>query len=337
MEIIIFGILILLIICFLVFSLIPFKQSSKNIQVQGPNNLNTSSVIISKNSDFQVNSSATFQGLFYLENLQKTSVLTPCSTTDPSLPNCDTGRYSLCSCAGSDCSRCRHVGYSPIININGVGVLEILNAPDASRQGKAQVQFTIRTQSAGQLVDNSNNLINPDTNAIDVSGTTVDVNRSGSTIDVSGKQFQYIETFVLPTILYQKWTMITISREGRRFDFYYNDRLVLSKYASTNIYNLTANEDITIGNTNINGSSGYFTIYPTIQSAIDIAKQYSSFVNTRGSPLFDKDTPTIANSVFSLDRLSQIGVPSLCPSGDCITTPTNPPSKPFYEWSSSYA
>ena len=35
----------------------------------------------------------------------------------------------------------------------------------------------------------------------------------------------YIETFVLPPLPFQKWTMITINREGRRFDIYYNSTL----------------------------------------------------------------------------------------------------------------
>ena len=333
MEIIIFGTLILLIIIFLIFSLIPFKQASKDIEAQGPYDLNKENKIYTKNSDFQTNSSVTFQGFVYLENLQKTGTFTPCSSTDNSLPKCDTGRYSLCTCTGADCSSCNHQGYTTLLNINNLGKLEVLNAPDASRQGKAQVQFTIRTQSSGNISGTNN----PDINPKESTNIVTDKDSSGNTIDISANQFQYIETFVLPTIPYQKWVMISISREGRRFDFYYNDKLVLSKYASANIYNLTANTDIVVGNSSINGSSGFFTLYYSIQPAVNIAKQYSSFVNTRGSPLFDRDVPTIANSVLSLDRIGEFSIPSLCPSNDCINTPTNPPSKPYYEWSSSYA
>jgi hypothetical protein len=44
---------------------------------------------------------------------------------------------------------------------------------------------------------------------------------------------------------------------------------------------------------------------------------------------------------LSLDRISGSAgipnIPSICSSGDCIQSPITPPSKPYYEWSSSYA
>lgn len=342
MEVYIFGGLITFIIIFIFFTLYPIQTNvSKLVQKEGPYNLNNiETKLYDDNSDFIKNNSVTFQGFFYLENKQKSPMYTPCSTTDPSKPNCDTGRYALCSCEESDCSKCDHKGYYPLINLNGVVIAEIMNVPDASRQGKALIQLKIRTQSSGRISDNSGNTYNPDMNSRDTGNTRDTLNSSDEISSNNLGKYQYIETFVLPNVPYYKWFMLTISREGRRFDIYYNDQLILSKYTSTNIYNDTvSNPTIKIGDRYLDGQAGLITLYPNILSASDIATTYSSMINTRGSPLFKLTTPTfvLGTNVPSLDRLNQINVPSLCPSGDCLVKPTNPPSKPFYEWSTEYA
>jgi hypothetical protein len=141
--------------------------------------------------------------------------------------------------------------------------------------------------------------------------------------------------------------MITINRDGRRFDIYYNDTLVLSKLASSPLYTgVLINSDIIVGNEKLNGSYGFFTLYSSLQSAVNISKQYKSFISTRESPLFDRAPPTIdwknlSMGTISLDHLSSpsISLPSLglCIGSDCINSATTPPAKPFYEWKSSYA
>lgn len=339
MELYIFGGITILILIFLFFTLYPFKTSIKTVQKQGPYDLNNKEKkLYDDETNFIKNPSSTFQGFFYLENKQKPKIYTPCSSTDPSKVNCDTGRYSLCSCVEADCSICEHKGYFPLINLNGTVIMELMNVPDASRQGKAHVQLKVRTQSSGRISDNSGNTYNPDISSKNT-GDTVDTVDSGDDItsNPAGK-YQYIETFVLPNIPYNKWFMITISREGRRFDIYYNSKLILSKHTSTNIYNDTvANKSIKIGDTNLDGKAGFFTLYPTILSGSEIASMYSSMVNTRGSPLFDTAPPTIFGNLPSLDNMNQVSVPSLCPSGDCLVQPTTAPSMPFYEWSTQYA
>ena len=319
-----FIVLVLIIITLLILSFVPLPNSyGSNVNLIGPYDLNVSkNQFNSKN--FILNNSTTFQGFFYLEKLQKTAVTTSCSPTDPSSLNCNTGRYSLCACNGSDCSQCIHKGFIPIINFNDILSLEVLGAPDGGRQGKASVQLTIKTESSGSI-DSSGNPINPEFHASDATGGSTSVSSV------------YIETFVLPPVPFQKWFMITITKVGRRFDIYYNDTLVLSKQASTVLYHNITSPNISIGNSMVNGSSGYFTLYNSAQSAIDISKQYKSFINTRGSPVFGANSPTIGFTTFSLDRLpstfGNVSVPSLCGSGDCITTVSNPPSKPYYEWS----
>jgi hypothetical protein len=321
LEFLVFGILILMIITFLVLTFIPIPFTSLSVQAEGPFNLNKSNNIFNS-EDFLNSSSSTIQGLFYISDFQKTGITTPCSSTDPSLPNCDSGRYALCACDNTDCSRCAHTGYVSLVNINNIINLEVLGSPDSSRQNKAAIQLTIKTQTSGLIEDASQNTVNPSTHAVG-DGTS-----SVSQI--------YIETFILPPIPYQKWIMISISREGRRFDIYYNNTLVLSKYASTNLYSEIPESFIRVGNETINGKSGFFNLYKSIQSAANISTQYNSFVNTRGSPLFSSAPPTVSFDV-SVPSLGVPNLPSICSSGDCIKSPTNPPAKPYYTWTSSYA
>lgn len=306
MEIIIFSGLILIILTLLILTFIPLPFGTINVQNKGPYDMHANTKLFTT-PNFLTNSSVTFQGFIYLQQLQKTVITTACSSTDNSLPDCDTGKYSICGCVSGDCKKCIHQGYIPILDINNICTLEILGAPDGGRQGKAMVQFTVKTQSSGNETDIPN---------------------------------IYVETFVLPPLNFQQWTMITISRDGRRFDFYYNDQLVLSKQTSTVLYNSSLSPNIVLGNNAVNGSSGYFNLYTTIQTAEQIRSQYNSFVDTKKTPLFDQSIPSNIKpilGIFGQNIIPSYTLPSLCSSGDCLGNPVNPPANPYYEWSSSYA
>ena len=283
----------------MIFTFIPMPFTGLNVQNSKTYGLEKENKVL-KSSFFQDSGSSCFQGFFYLESLQKTGITTPCtsSAVDPTLPNCNTGRYALCVCGGvsnNNCSNCSHQGYISLLNMNNkVIVLEALGAPDASRTSVSDINSDV-----------------------------------------------YIETFVLPPIPFQKWFMITINREGRRFDIYYNGTLVLSKHTSANIYPTITSDEIIVGNTMLNGSSGFFNIYNSLQTASSIQNYYKSVTNTRGSPLFNQNPPDIAYTSLSLDRLSinagLPNIPSVCSSGDCISSPKLPPSNPYYYWNTNYA
>lgn len=335
MEIYIFSGIIILILGLLILVFVPIPFTGLNVQDNNSYSLNTKTTIFNSTS-FQDKGSCSFQGFLYLESLQKTGTATPCTTSasDPTLPNCNTGRYSLCACGGpvgNECTNCTHQGYIPIININNVIVLEGLGAPDASRQGKASVQLTIKTQSSGKIQDNSGGTLNPVKRARDTVGTNTEDQYSEI----------YIETFVLPPLPFQKWTMITINREGRRFDIYYNNTLVLSKHTTANVFPRVIDKTVKVGNPALNGACGFFSIYDTIQNAKAIEGQYNSLTTTKGSPLFNNNPPDIAFTKLSLDRLSSgsgvPNIPSLCSSGDCINSPRVAPAKPYYNWHTNYA
>jgi len=339
-EYLIFGTIILATLLFFILTLVPFPFGSSSVEDKGSFDLNKStklekiSVPTSTNQNvFQINTSVSFQGFVYLTNIQKTAVSTPCTTTDASGsdPNCTTGRYSFCKCAATDCSSCidsstqTHTGYVPLFNINNVCILEVLGAPDASRQGRASTQLVLKTELAGDASANAYNTPNP-----------LPAQPAAPAAPIPPSKNLYIETFVLPSIPYQKWTLITISRDGRRYDIYYNNRLVLSKYSSSMLYQQAQTNDVTVGHSTLNGTCGFFTMYKTIQSAEQIAQQYNSFITTRGDPIFDINPPTFNLAVMPDISVSGVGFPSLCSSDNCIDSIMLPRAKPMYEWSSEY-
>ena len=309
----IYIVIIICIILFIVLYFIQLPGTNLNVEKKGPYNLYEPGgrKLFTNNNFFKTNTSVSFQGFFYLEGLQKTGIVRNCPTDASGCADSDTGRFNICECQINDCSRCRHSEYISLLDINGeTTVLEILPSPDAGRQNKAYTQLTIKTQATNNL---------------------------------------QIETFVLPPLPFQKWIMVTINRDGRRFDIYYNDTMVLSKLASAPLYTGAVSSDILVGSKDLSGSCGFFTVYSTSQTATDISRQYNTFTSTRDSPLFDVNPPTmdwknLSVSTMSLDTVApakasipSFGLSSLCVGSDCIGSATNPPAKPYYEWRSSYA
>jgi len=134
----------------------------------------------------------------------------------------------------------------------------------------------------------------------------------------------YMETVALPAIPLQGWTVITIVKEGRRFDVYYGDVLV----SSTLLHRLpippTYGANWYAGSRNWNGKIGLFVGTNKAQSYQDISKDVETIVNTRGVP-------------YSLDKLDfslTTSMPS-CPFGNCNPLPAVKPQNPFVVYSSS--
>jgi len=256
---------------------------------------------------YESSGSMTVQGFFYIIPLQRTPTAMSCNT--PGNPSCEDGRFHTCTCASNtDCTNCKSNGYLDLLKVGDTVALEILPAPDAGRQGKAMTQLAIRTQTN---MDASGN-------AVDPSG-----NRPLSKV--------YTEYLALPPIPLQKWCLVTIVREGRRFDVYYDNTLVLSKKTS---YVLSTTADstkaVTAGGP---GFTGYVAGANFIQSALtgsDVVAQYSKETDTRGAPFvkIPEKTITQANDSFGFK------MPSLCLIG---CGPKVMPSKPLMDWETQYA
>uniref|UniRef100_A0A6C0BB85 Uncharacterized protein n=1 Tax=viral metagenome TaxID=1070528 RepID=A0A6C0BB85_9ZZZZ len=256
---------------------------------------------------YESSGAMTVQGFFYIIPLQRTPTAMSCNT--PGNPSCEDGRFHTCTCvSNTDCINCKSNGYLDLLKVGDTVALEILPAPDAGRQGKAMTQLAIRTQTN-----------------VDSSGNAVDI--------VPRKKLSkvYTEYLSLPPIPLQKWCLVTIVREGRRFDVYYDNTLVLSKKTS---YVLSTTEDTTKGVTvGGPGFTGYMASAKFIQSALtgsEVFAQYSNETDTRGAPFvkIPEKTITQANDTFGFK------IPSLCLIG---CGPKVMPSKPLMEWETQYA
>ena len=310
----VYAIIILVTVILIVVGVIYFfypqlLSKSLSTSATGPYDLATTQSIFSPDipSKFSTNTSITVQGFFFVSPLQRTASAIVCGT--PGNPSCDDGRFHTCTCdLSNNCGGCTRTGYTPLIQVADVFSIELLSAPDAGRQGKVMAQLAIKTQT-------------------NMDGSGNPIAASGGT-QVSQANIEIIN---LPTFPVQKWVMLTIVRDGRRFDVYYNDRLVASQKVLYMMGSaLDSTKGVTVGNPGFSGYGGALTVYYTAQKAADISRVYSSSSDTRGAPYL-----TLPKKDGSPQGATGITFPSLCLTGSC--GPTVRPSKPWMDWDSSYA
>jgi hypothetical protein len=322
LSLVLLGILVITLVV-LYFS--PAGARSIVANVQGPISLSKAEKVIS-NTDttpFMATPNRTFQGFLYLNPLNRTGSYEGCTRNqqaNAAQADCETGKYIPCQCdATVGCQSCKHKSFRDVFTIEGCITLEVLATPDAGRQGKAVVQLLVKTKG----------LVTPP---------------GGST---AAPTF-FIETLVLPPLEFQKWTMLTIAVEGRRFDVYYNDHLVHSSktmYMPVQEFLATSVVGVTTGSSEMEGQMAYLTLLNYKMSATEVSAEYRSKADTRGSPF-------LSNS-FSIDTRDPIGIKpnnstdlwtnflqsvpslSLCPPGGCFSAPTVRPASPLYDWSTT--
>lgn len=295
----------------------------------GPFNLNSPTAAFDSNRalSFTQTAGASFQGFFYVIPLLRTPTAVACGT--PGNPSCEDGRFHTCNCGVmKDCSSCTRTGYLPLFNVSKVCSFEVLAAPDAGRQGKAMAQLAVQTETN---VDGSGN-------PVDASGSTTMSN-------------SYVEFIPLPPVALQKWTMITVVREGRRFDVYYDAKLVASRKTSFMIATPDNKQPLTVGNPGFTGYSAALTTSSVALTGGDVVRSYSKLSDTRGAPYvtipgasgagFHFVAPTLPGGLnLSFPNMPTglgLKLPSLCLSGSCAKTPTVRPAQPWLDWDTDYA
>lgn len=269
--------------------------------------------------------SSTLQGYFYMVPLDRTPTAMKCN--EPGYPSCEDGRFDICVCETAACSNCMFHGYTNLISIGNVINFQVLGTPDAGRPGKAMAQLTVKTESP---IDSSGNA------PIDATGSSL--------LGGTAKPTLYVEVINLPPIPLQKWVLVTIARSGRRFDIYYNSELVSS---TKTLYMVSTSAQrqrtVTVGNSRLNGYAGFMNKYNYKASSMDIGSYYKRSTDTRGAPLFSVDLPTIAggspegSGAGPTLAITNIPIPSLCPSGSCLDPPARRPANPMVEWTTPYA
>jgi len=281
--------------------------------IAGPFDLSkTTTVVNATDAAPLLNPDFSFQAFLYLNPLMRTGTHVECGT-DQNKPSCSDGVFQPCICKTSgDCGTCAHSGYYSVVNLYGIATLEIMPVPDASRQGAVAAQLIIKTE---MMTDGA-----------------------------MAQHKYYIETIPLPAMTVQKWTMVTISKEGRRFDIYYNKELIASKKTmympiSNKIdSNLTG---IVSGSSGLIGQMASVTLNPSRTTILDVEKAYSTRADTRGAPYLNgitlstpvSPTPTLDGIMptFAYSFGFKLPTFSFCLSGDCGA----PAVKPG-EWTNTY-
>lgn len=217
----------------------------------------------------------------YIENAPKTLSKVDCIDTGSSAtattfaPNCTDYSYRACKCIGSDCSKC---------------------GLDSSRTGYLSKLLTlgdyVQLWASGYTSQNDKPYV-PALLKI----------RTGT----DGSQ-HYMESIPLPAIPLQKWTVVTIVKEGRRFDVYYGAKLQTSKLSDF----MPVTPDNTLqwfaGNSRWKGKIGLFMGFNKAFFAPDVKADLENLLDTRGIPYY---TETTTGNLFSTTDPCMFGTCSL--------------------------
>ncbi len=136
------------------------------------------------------------------------------------------------------------------------------------------------------------------------------------------------ETFKFPRIPTQKWVLITITKEGRRFTIYYNDAIIAS--FRTLYYPVIPRDGMVIGSNNLSGTFAYPTFHGEGYAfKLDDVKDYlANTSNTRHEP----ELPN-TQSVFDVFTNALV-----CPNGVFCFESTQTPQKNYLkQWTSPYS
>lgn len=142
--------------------------------------------------------------------------------------------------------------------------------------------------------------------------------------DMPKVQSVFEETIPLPNIPFQKWTFVTIAREGRRFDIYYNGELVMSKRTQNVVDTRAAYGPITAGDPNLTGKLAFVQSFSEKLTQPQVMANYKEKSDTTGQPM-------ISSPLNLFDYLPN------CKDGGCITAPTMRPTSPLLDWQTQYA
>lgn len=231
----------------------------------------------------------------YIENSPKTIAKVDC--LDPPAPSqistsfapsCSDYSFNTCACNATDCTRCMMPTSSYLSKLLHIGqALEFWASGYTSTNDKPYVPALLKINTG------------------------------------SGNMNSFMESVPLPAIPLQRWTVVTIVKEGRRFDVYYGEKLVASKLCNNIPIPPSTGSDWKAGVNGWSGKIALFNGFAKAQSQDDINKDVSALVNTRGVP-------------FYLDQMKldfKFNVP--CLFGNCNGLPAVKPLNPFAVYSST--
>jgi hypothetical protein len=193
---------------------------------------------------FLGNLNSTLRVFYYVKSIPRTHTSFTYAQDMPPNFNSKTNTFDVCVNTNGDCT---HQGFIPLLKMGDSLMIEVLQAPDASRPGLPKTQLCIQTT------------------------------RNTGTANTT-----YLETFALPPFPLQKWVMLTLVRRGNTFDVYYNDTLVAS-HRTLYAPNLLATTG-TFADGSVRGQTKYLMAKDKSQSASDVRGDYLRLADPKGEP-----------------------------------------------------
>jgi len=222
--------------------------------------LSTPSQLVLPTNDFAWSSrNCSLRFIIYVDAAPKTVTKVDCISTSGSstrfAPSCDDYRYKDCTCVGTNCQPCAldssNTGYlSKLLSIGDS--VELWASGYTSQNDKPYVPAILKVRTG---TDSSQH---------------------------------YMESISLPAIPLQKWTVVTIVKEGRRFDVYYGAKLQVSNL--TNYFPIEPDTTLQwlAGNSRWKGKIGLFMGFQRAMYAPDVLRDVETIVDTRGFPYYSE-------------------------------------------------
>jgi hypothetical protein len=237
-------------------------------------------------SDFSwTNEACSLRFAIFVESAPRTVSKVDCIASGASTafaPSCSDYEYKRCACNGVDCTGCNIQGNYLTNLLSYGGNLQLWASGYTSQNDKPYVPAILKVTTA------------------------------------SSPSQSYVESITLPAIPLQKWTVITIVKEGRRFDVYYGAKAVATKLLDYPPLSSIVTSGWTAGNSRWAGKIGLFSGVKKTQTSVDVLTDVQALVNTRGIP-------------FYLDELNfdfNVTIPK-CLFGNCNKLPDVKPLNPF--------
>jgi hypothetical protein len=139
----------------------------------------------------------------------------------------------------------------------------------------------------------------------------------------SGVDNSYLESVLLPAVPLQAWTMITITKDGKRIDVFYNSKRVASKVLQYAPLESPSANTYMCGNPQTEGTIGYTQWSKGAMTKEQVAAEYTALTNTKGVPR--------AINELNFD-ISTLTAPDMCMFGTCNPMPAVAPADPFSVW-----
>jgi hypothetical protein len=205
------------------------------------------------------------------------------NTTNSFGPSCSDYSFKRCECSSNDCTRCGLGNNEYLSKIVSIGdSLQLWASGYTSQNDKPYIPAILKVRTA------------------------------------SDSTHHYMESIDLPAIPLQKWTIVTIVKEGRRFDVYYGSKSVASKLCDKMPLPPGGGANWMVGNSGWKGKIGLFAGIKKVQTSADVLSDVENLVNTRGIP-------------FYLDQMNfdfNLSIPE-CIFGNCNKLPDIKPANPF--------